>query len=99
VLATLAKAGVSWIQVGAVMLRVKLGGPLMSQAGGPTEFAIEARTIREMLVRLGEQHPELRPILDRGVAVAVNGTIYRGAFLAEIPDGSEVYLLPPIAGG
>jgi molybdopterin converting factor small subunit len=81
------------------MLRVKLGGPLMSQAGGATEFAVEAKTIREMLVRLGEEHPQLKPVLDRGVAVAINGTIYRGAFLAEIADGSEVYLLSPIAGG
>jgi molybdopterin converting factor small subunit len=81
------------------MLRVRLGGPLMSQAGGNTEFVVDARTIREMLARLGEMHPELRPVLERGVAVAVNGTIYRGAFLTEIPDGSEVFILPPVAGG
>jgi sulfur-carrier protein len=81
------------------MLRVKLGGPLMSQAGGVTEFAVEAATIRELLARLGELYPELRPVLDRGVAVAVNGTIYRGAFLAPLPEGSEVYLLPALVGG
>ena len=81
------------------MVRVRLGGPLMSQAGGVTEFDVEATTIRELLARLGELYPQLRPILDRGVAVAVNGTIYRGAFLAPIPDGSEVYLLPAAAGG
>ena len=81
------------------MLRVKLGGPLMSQAGGITEFLVDATTIREMLTRLGEAYPELKPVLDRGVAVAVNGTIYRGAFLTEIPDGSEVYVLPPLPGG
>ena len=71
----------------------------MSQAGGITEFPVEATTIREMLTRLGELYPELKPLLERGVTVAVNGTIYRGAFLAEIPDGSEVYVLPPMAGG
>ncbi len=81
------------------MLHVKLGGPLMSQAGGATEFEVEAATIREMLVRLGEQYPQLKPILDRGVAVAVNGTIYRGAFLAPIPEGAEVFILPPLVGG
>ena len=81
------------------MVRVKLGGPLMSQAGGATEFEVESTTIRELLARLGERHPQLRPILDRGVTVAVNGTIYRGAFLAPIPDGSEVYLLPALVGG
>jgi sulfur-carrier protein len=81
------------------MLRVKLGGPLMSAAGGVTEFEVEAATIREMLTRLGELYPALKPVLDRGVAVAVDGTIYRGAFLQPIPDGSEVYILPQIAGG
>jgi molybdopterin converting factor small subunit len=71
----------------------------MSQAGGATEFEVEATTIRELLARLGERYPQLQPVLDRGVTVAVNGTIYRGAFLAPIPDGSEVYLLPAMAGG
>jgi len=39
------------------MVRVKLGGPLMSQAGGPTEFEVEAATIRDLLARLGEFIP------------------------------------------
>ena len=81
------------------MLHVKLGGPLMSQAGGVTEFDVEASTIREMLTRLGELYPELKPVLDRGVTVAVNGTVYRGAFLTPIPDGAEVFILPPLVGG
>ncbi len=81
------------------MLRVKLGGPLMSQAGGVTEFDVEASTIREMLARLSELYPGLKPLLDRGVTVAVNGTVYRGAFLTPIPDGAEVFILPPLVGG
>jgi molybdopterin converting factor small subunit len=71
----------------------------MSQAGGATEFEVEAATIRELLERLGALYPQLKPVLDRGVAVAIDGTIYRGAFLAPIPEGSEVYLLPALAGG
>jgi sulfur-carrier protein len=81
------------------MVRVKLGGPLMSQAGGATEFEVEAATIRELLARLGELYPQLGPVLDRGVTVAVNGTIYRGAFLQPIPDGAEIYLIPALVGG
>jgi sulfur-carrier protein len=81
------------------MVRVKLGGPLMSQAGGMTEFEVEAATIRDLLARLREHYPQLRPVLDRGVTVAVDGTIYRGAFLTPIPEGSEVYLLPALVGG
>jgi molybdopterin converting factor small subunit len=81
------------------MVRVKLGGPLMSQAEGATEFEVEAATIRELLARLSELYPQLRPVLDRGVTVAVNGTLYRGAFLAPIPEGAEIYLIPALAGG
>jgi molybdopterin converting factor small subunit len=81
------------------MVRVKLGGPLMSQAGGATEFEVEAATIRELLARLDEIYPQLRPVLDRGVTVAVNGTLYRGAFLAPIPEGAEIYLIPALVGG
>jgi sulfur-carrier protein len=81
------------------MVRVKLGGPLMSQAGGATEFEVEATTIRELLARLGELYPQLGPVLNRGVTVAVNGTIYRGAFLAPIPQGAEIYLIPALVGG
>ena len=81
------------------MVRVKLGGPLMSQAGGATEFEVEAATIRELLGRLGELYPQLKPVLDRGVTVAVNGTIYRGAFLTPIPEGAEIYLIPALVGG
>ena len=81
------------------MVRVKLGGPLMSQAGGATEFEVEAATIRELLARLGELYPQLGPVLDRGVTVAVNGTIYRSAFLAPIPEGAEIYLIPALVGG
>jgi sulfur-carrier protein len=81
------------------MLRVKLGGPLMSQAGGATEFEVKAATIRELLARLSELYPQLRPVLDRGVTVAVNGVLYRGAFLAPIPEGAEIYLIPALVGG
>ena len=81
------------------MVRVRLGGPLMSQVGGATEFEVEATTINELLIQLGERYPQLRPVLERGVAVAVDGNIYRGAFLAPIRDGSEVFLLPALVGG
>jgi sulfur-carrier protein len=81
------------------MVRVKLGGPLQSKVRGAKDFEVEATTIRELLAQLGDLYPELKPLLDRGVTVAVNGTLYRGAFLATIPEGSEVYLLPALEGG
>ncbi len=80
-------------------IKVKLGGPLRSAAGGETEFEVEATSIREMLVRLAEKYPRLKPVLDGGVAVAVDGRVYRGAFLLPISPDSEVFLLPPLQGG
>ena len=81
------------------MLRVRLGGPLMSMAGDRSEFDIEAANIREMLEKLAEVYPVLRPVLQKGVTVAVNGEVFHGAFLTPIPEGSEVFLLPAMQGG
>jgi molybdopterin synthase sulfur carrier subunit len=81
------------------MIRVTLSGPLKSAAGGRTEFEVEARNIREMLDRIAAEQPRLKPLLDKGVAVAIDGEIYRDAWFQPIPPGSEVHLLPRMAGG
>ncbi len=81
------------------MVRVMLGGTLKASAGGRSEFDVEAGNIRQLLSRLGEQYPELKPVLDRGVAVAINGRIYTNAWLEPVPRDSEVFILPRIAGG
>ena len=73
------------------MVKVKIGGPLMSAAGGQTEFEIEAANISQMLARLGEQCPALKPVLEKGVAVSVDGRVYRGAFLQPINHVPCVY--------
>ena len=38
-------------------------------------------------------------MLDRGVAVSIDGQIYRDDWFRPIPPGSEVFLLPRMAGG
>jgi hypothetical protein len=37
--------------------------------------------------------------MDRGIAVAIDGTIYRDTWSKELPTGAEIYLLPRLAGG
>jgi len=81
------------------MVRVRLGGTLSSMAGGKTEFEVEASNIREMLDRLGEAYPQLKPMLAKGVAVSIDGEIYRSSWFQPVKPESEVYLLPPMAGG
>jgi sulfur-carrier protein len=81
------------------MPRIMLTGPIKQAAGGIAELDIEATNIREMLARLGERIPELAPMLEKGVAVSVDGRIYRGAFLQPIKPDSEVFILPQLVGG
>ena len=60
---------------------------------------LDARNVRELLTRLGERYPALRAQLERGVSVAVDGTLYSNAWLVEIGPGSEVVVLPRMVGG
>jgi sulfur-carrier protein len=81
------------------MVQVVLWGSLKSATGGATKVEVEAANIRELLSRLGEKHPGLKPQLDRGVSVSIDGKIYRDAWFQPIPPGSEVFILPRLAGG
>jgi molybdopterin synthase sulfur carrier subunit len=81
------------------MIEVQLGATLRSMAGGRTSFPVEATTIKQLLDRLGETYPELAPVLERGIAVSIDGTIYRDSWLQRVPDGAEVFLMPRVAGG
>lgn len=78
---------------------VSLSGPLRAAADGAATLNIEARTIRELLRRLVDRHPPMAAHLKTGIAVSIDGTIYRDNWETEIPEGSEVFLLPRIQGG
>lgn len=82
-----------------MMVQVKLSGTLKSAAGNRAELAVEAATINELLTRLGQDHPKLKPLIERGVAVSIDGQIYRDDLFRPIPPGAEVFLLPRLAGG
>jgi molybdopterin synthase sulfur carrier subunit len=81
------------------MAHVTLTGNLRRLAGGVAEMEIEAASVRQLLARLGQTYPALAPHLAEGVAVAIDGQIYQDALLQEIEAGSDVHILPPIAGG
>ena len=81
------------------MLEVELSGSLRDAAGGAASVSIEAATIRELLRKLVERHPLMQSQIDEGVAVSINGRIFRDNREEKIPDGAEVFLLPRIQGG
>ena len=66
---------------------------------GKDPVEIEASTIRQLLTILVEQYPRMQAHLDEGVAIAIEGEIYRDNWDRVISPGSEVFLIPRIQGG
>jgi sulfur-carrier protein len=81
------------------MIQVTLSGALKGAAGGNAVFEVEAANLHQMLRRLGDEYPKLKPILEKGVSVSLNGQIYRDPGFQPIPPGSEIFILPKMAGG
>ena len=81
------------------MLKVCLSGPLKAAADGAASVSISAATIRELLRELIKQYPGMQKQLDDGIAVSVNGQIFRDNWSKKIPKGAEIFLLPRIQGG
>ena len=81
------------------MAEVKLWGALRPATGGATSIEIEATTIRELLRKLKEQYPETAPYIKAGIAVSIDGVLYRDSWEQKLPPSAEVYLLPRIVGG
>jgi molybdopterin converting factor small subunit len=81
------------------MVVVTLWGSLAAAAEGNSKVEIEAKDIRELFKRLSERFPGLEPFVDRGIAVAIDGTIYRDTWSKALPAGAEIYLLPRLTGG
>ena len=81
------------------MIDVQLSASLREFAGGAASVTIEARTVRELLRKLVERYPRMKRRVDEGIAVSINGEIFRDDRNEEIPHGAEVFLLPRIQGG
>jgi len=81
------------------MLEVSLTGSMRDAADGAASVSVEAATIRELLRKLVERYPRLERQIDEGVAVSINGQIFRDNWGESIPEGAEVFLLPRIQGG
>ena len=81
------------------MVKVKVWGSLAAATENQTEVNIEARTLRELLNGLAARYPAIRPQLDRGVSVAIDGRIYNDSWFTPIREDSEVVLLARLKGG
>lgn len=81
------------------MPEIQLWGSLRPAAGGAASVQVEASTIAELFTVLAERYPGMQPFLDKGVAVSIDGDVYRDNWYQQLPADAEIYLLPRIAGG
>jgi sulfur-carrier protein len=81
------------------MARVVLVGNLAQLTAGVAEFQLSSTSVKQLFEQLAELHPDVRPHLEEGIAVAIDGQIYQDALFQPIGPNSEVFLLPQIAGG
>lgn len=79
--------------------QVSLSASLRTAAGDQGLVEVEADTIRELLTRLVDRYPRMQQHLDDGIAVSIDGQIYRDNWSTKIPEDAEVFLLPRIQGG
>lgn len=81
------------------MVEVNLWSGLRRLTDGELVVQVEANTVGEMLDALVAAHPALKPIIDSGVSVAVDGEITPGTRTTPISPDSEIYLLQRMKGG
>ncbi len=81
------------------MVEVTLWGSIAAAAGGTQTIEVEAKDIRELLRKMAERYPGLEPLVDNGIAVSIDGVIYRDTWSKALPEDAEIMLLPRLAGG
>jgi len=81
------------------MPEVRLFGSLRDAVDGAESVRVDGATIRELLQSLGREYPRMRERIGQGIAVSIDGVIYRDDWDQPIPEDAEVGLLLRIAGG
>ena len=80
-------------------MQINLTGSLRSSANGEAVVEINASTIRELFSKLLETYPGMEEDMELGIAVSIDGEIYRDSPSKKLPVGSEIFLLPRLQGG
>ncbi|MCH1598007.1 MAG: MoaD/ThiS family protein [Pseudomonadales bacterium] len=80
-------------------MQVSLSSTFQLTDGPGSTVEVQAETIAEMMASLTDRYPSFQQLLDRGVAVSIDGQIFRDDWTQPIPSGAEVFLIPRIEGG
>ncbi len=80
------------------MVKVQIWGSLVDSVGSEYVHA-EGQNFIELLENLKIKYPGLRPQIERGVSLAIDGKIYKESWFTPIKKDSEVVLMPFMIGG
>lgn len=80
-------------------MRVSLSSTFQLADGLGSTLDVQAETIAEMMALLTDRYTEFAALLERGIAVSINGQIFRDDWTQAIPADAEVFLIPRIDGG
>ena len=87
---------------------VRLPGALRDATGGQTKLEASGRTLAEVIADVDRRHPGFRGrVLDEGGRLRTYVNVYigeddarsKGGIDAVVPDGSEIMVIPAMAGG
>ena len=87
---------------------VRLPGALRDTTGGQTKLEARAGTLADVISDIDRRHPGFRSrVLDDSGAIRTYVNVYigdddartKGGTGATVPDGSEVMVIPAMAGG
>ena len=68
--------------------------------GGVREFAVEAKTLRDVIKEMDRRFPGLGEHLEEETTVAIDGAIHdQVGYYQVIRQGSEVFFIPKLEGG
>ena len=81
------------------IVTVELFGSLAVHAGGQRSVEVEAANLGELLSGLGEKYPGMKPQLDRGVSVSIDGRVYTESLFQPVSPENEIVLLAQLRGG
>jgi len=91
-----------------VAVTVRLPGALRDAIGGQTKLETRAGTLAEVISEIDRRHPGFRSrVVDDSGALRTYVNVYigdddarsKGGTGAAVPDGSEVMVIPAMAGG
>ena len=81
------------------MAEVNLWSGLCQFTDGELVIKVKADTVGKMLDELIFIYPNLEPIIEAGVSVAVDGEMIAGANHTPIKPDSEIFILQQFKGG